>query len=64
MEYKLRQLRKEKDISVKCLASAVGVCPLTIYRYETGKREPTLLIAKRLAAALGVTVDELIRKGE
>lgn len=60
----LKTLRENKGLSVKALADKVGVTITSIYRYEQGKRIPTLPIARRIATALGVTVDELIRKAE
>lgn len=60
----LKTLRENKGLSVKALANKVGVTVMSIYRYEQGKRIPTLPIARRMATALGVTVDELIKRTE
>lgn len=75
----LRAVRKEKGMTIYALAAAVHVTPATICRYEKGVRSPSVTIAKRISkvldipwpeivdnksTALGVTVDELIRKAE
>ena len=62
MKGNIRKIRVARGMSVKDLASEVGVSAMTIYRYETGKRNPTILVAYKMATALGVTVDELIKK--
>lgn len=60
----LKALRKAANLTCIQLGEKVGCTAMTISRYETGKREPNLETLRRLAAALGVTVDELIRKDE
>jgi transcriptional regulator with XRE-family HTH domain len=46
------------------LATACGVTQQFIQAIEKGLRTPSLRTARKLAAALGVTVDELIGKEE
>lgn len=58
----LRVLRRLKNVSVKELAKRAGISAMTVYRYETGKRTPDVGIAQRIAEALSVTVDDLIKK--
>ena len=41
------------------LAAKVGVDKRQIRRYESGEAQPTLPIAKAIASALGITIDEL-----
>ena len=64
MENRIRVLRKEKGISQEDLAKRCGVSRQTVNAIENNKYDPTLSLAFRLAAALGVTVDELFRPPE
>ena len=57
---KLRELREIAGYTQQALADEVGVQWLTIQRYESQGRVPDVLLAKRLARALGVTLDELL----
>ena len=59
---KLREIRKQKGMTQATLSAFSGVNRVCIAKYETGKSEPTLKTAQRLAETLGVTVDELIGK--
>lgn len=58
----LRRIRREKGISIKELASAVGVAEMTIYRYERGWRIPDAKCALKIASMLGCTVDDLFNE--
>ena len=60
MKTNIRKIRVSKCVSVKTLADAAGVSPMSIYRYETAHRMPDILVAAKIAKALGCTVDELI----
>ena len=60
MVAKLRQIRKARGMTQDQLAKATGINRVTIAKYETMKIDPRLEQAERLAAALGVTVNELI----
>jgi transcriptional regulator with XRE-family HTH domain len=55
----IRQRRSELDMSQSELAAKVGVDKRQIRRYESGEAQPTLPIAKAIAHALGVSIDEL-----
>jgi transcriptional regulator with XRE-family HTH domain len=55
----IRQRRSELDMSQAELAAKVGVDKRQIRRYESGETQPTLPIAKAIAHALGISVDEL-----
>ena len=57
----LAKIRKEKGMTQEALANKVGVLNTSICNYETGIREPGLDTLKKLATALEVTVDELLR---
>ena len=53
-------LRRNLKLSQTELAKACGVTQQFIQSIEKGIRTPSLRTAKRLAAALGVTVSELL----
>jgi transcriptional regulator with XRE-family HTH domain len=55
----MRQHRQELDLSQADLAAKVGVDKRQIRRYESGDAQPTLPIARAIASALNITVDEL-----
>lgn len=56
---RLRQLRLAANMTQAALAEASGVALPTIRNYEQGDREPLLSTAKKLAQALGVSMDQL-----
>ena len=58
---KLRELRKEKGISLKKLGAYIGVSESTMSLYENGKRQPDNETLLKLADFFGVTVDYLLR---
>lgn len=58
----LKEIRKAKGMTQAQLAKAAKIHRITIAKYEAGRIGPTLDSAEKLAAALGVTVDELIGK--
>jgi transcriptional regulator with XRE-family HTH domain len=57
---RLKQLRKQRDLSQAQLADAVGVHQNHIGRYERGESQPSADALRRLADALGVSTDYLI----
>lgn len=57
----IKEKRLKLNIEQADLAKIIGVTQSTISRYERGERLPNLNIAKRLAAVLNCTVDDLIR---
>ena len=63
---KLRQLRKEQQLTQKQLAELIGLRNSVISFYETGERIPSPEIIKKLASSLHVSADYLlgIEKGE
>lgn len=56
----LKALRQARGWSQTRLARESGVSQTYISDLEAGKSAPTLPLAKRLAVALGVTMDDLI----
>lgn len=57
---KLRELRKQKNLSMKELGSILGLAESTISLYENGKREPDIATLKKIANYFNVSVDELL----
>ncbi len=60
MVAKLREIRKQKGMTQEELSKAASINRVTIAKYETGKISPTLKSAEKIAAALGVKVDDLL----
>lgn len=59
MKNKLRVLRAETKMSQSDLAEKVGVSRQTINAMEAGKYAPSTILALRLSAIFGVTVNEI-----
>lgn len=57
----IKKIRLLAGMSQEQLASAAGVSRISIVRYESGERIPDLDVAVRIANALGVKVEDLIR---
>ena len=55
----IRRRSKALGLTQRALAELVGIDVRQIRRYESGEQQPVLAAAVRLAAALGVTLDEL-----
>jgi transcriptional regulator with XRE-family HTH domain len=55
----IRQRRTELGLSQADLAAAVGLDKRQIRRYEAGDAQPTLSVARAIARALRVSLDEL-----
>jgi putative transcriptional regulator len=59
LETRVRQVRRERRMTQAELATAVGVSRQTIISIEGGDYTPSVLLALRLAGALGSTVETL-----
>lgn len=57
----LKRIRTEKDISQVDIARSLGVSRGFVSNLENGKTNPTLATITRLANAVGVTTDELLK---
>jgi len=55
----IEQLRQESGLSRQELADQVGVHYQTIGYIERGEYSPSLVLALRIAAALGVSAEEI-----
>ena len=60
---RLRELRTERGLTLQQVAAAAHIDVSTLSRLETGKRRLALDHIPALAAALGVTTDELLGAG-
>ena len=60
IEMKLRELREQKGVTQKEVASAVGCTPTVYSRYERGEREPDISTLCSLADYFEVSTDVLI----
>ena len=59
---RLREIRHQQKLTLKMLAKKAGNMSYTfLSNVETGKADPSLSTLKRLAAALGVSVSELVK---
>lgn len=58
---KLRTIRKNNKLTLKQLGELVGLSEQAIGQYERGDRNPSIEILNKIAAALGVSVNELIK---
>ncbi len=57
---RLAALRREKSLTQKALADAVGIHVSQLRRYEAGQSQPTLEVIRKLAVALSVSADLLV----
>lgn len=64
MENRLRTLRKAKGLTQVRLAQKANVCRSVIARYETGRTELSTANLKKIANALGSSMDEIAGRGQ
>src|SRR5689334_22012605 len=57
---RLTFLRKQRNLTQKALAEAVGIHVTQLRRYEAGSSQPTLDILRKLAVSLRVSADMLL----
>jgi transcriptional regulator with XRE-family HTH domain len=55
----IRRRSRALGLTQRALAELVGVDVRQVRRYESGEQQPVLAVAVRLAATLGVSLDEL-----
>ncbi len=61
---RLRQLRQKAGLSKYALAKKSEVSRSFIGELESGKKAPSLDVARKLAAALGVGIEEFTAAGK
>ena len=60
----LKELRMSKNMTQDILAQKTDITKASLSNYERDKRKPNYPVAKRLAEALGVTVDYLYTEND
>lgn len=58
---RLRQLRKQRGMSQEALAEKAGISRTYLARLETAKHDPTLTMLEKLAKALRVKIEALVK---
>lgn len=61
---RVRGLREAMGLSLRDLAQRCGVSATTLSQVERGETSPTLAVAGRIAAGLGLTLSQLLRLDE
>lgn len=56
----IRRIRKSKNLTMKELGKKIGISEQGIGNYERGDRAPSIETLTKIAAALGVTINELL----
>ena len=56
----IKRLREERQLTQQMLADKLYVSRQTVCRWENGTRCPDLIMAKKLAVELNISLDELI----
>jgi putative transcriptional regulator len=64
MKSEVRRLRTTRGLSQADLAAAVGVSRQTINAIETGRYEPSLLLAAKLGRHFGLPIEEIFHVDE
>lgn len=59
MKTRIKELRARHDMTQQHLADKVGATRMTIVFLEKGTYNPSLKLAKKIALALGSSIDEL-----
>lgn len=62
MKYRIKELCKEKDITLEELAKAINTSQSSISRIITGNGNPTMETLKKIAEALKVKLSDLFEK--
>jgi transcriptional regulator with XRE-family HTH domain len=60
----VRAYRLERNISQERLAELAGIHPTHVGLIERGKRNPTLVVAQKIANALGLELSALVKEAE
>ena len=59
MKNRIEAIRKERGIRQEDFAKAVGVSRQTISSLETGRYNPSILLAYKIAKHFGMTIEEV-----
>jgi transcriptional regulator with XRE-family HTH domain len=63
LSYQLRELIEARGLSAYAVGQLAGVDPGVVQRFVTGRRDVLMGTADRIAAALGLRLVEVARKG-
>ncbi len=55
----IKEIRKQMGMKQLELARIIGVTPVTVYNWERGKYEPSAEYLRKVARALGVSMDDI-----
>ena len=58
----IRRLREAKEMTQEDLAATLGITASAVSLWESGKRSMNVKQADKLASALGVTLNDLMRE--
>jgi transcriptional regulator with XRE-family HTH domain len=58
---RLKQLRGKRGMSQEALAAKAGISRSYLAKLETAKHDPTLTVLEKLARALGVKIETLVK---
>ena len=59
MNNKIEQIRRAKGLRQEELAKALGVSRQTISSLETGRYNPSIFLAHKIACFFGLTIEEV-----
>ena len=59
MKNKIEQIRKQNGITQEDFAKMLGVSRQTISSLETGKYNPSIFLAYKIAKCFGLTIEEI-----
>ena len=62
MKNRLKVLRAERDWNQQDLANALGVSRQSVNAIETGKYDPSLPLAFRIADLFGLTIEQIFMR--
>lgn len=57
----LKEIRKEKKLSIEAVGRQLGVSHVTVMNWESGKSEPGASAVMALAGVYGVSADEILK---
>ena len=60
----IKRIREQRNMTQAELAENSGITQAAISQYEANKRVPNVKVADRIAAALGVTLNDIMRASE
>ena len=59
MKNRIEEIRKEKGIRQEDFAKSLGVSRQTISSLETGRYNPSIMLAYKIAKYFGMTIEEV-----